>query len=59
MNGSLHYIIVERRWVVVLGGAEVLFMKGLLKRNSPGAFCSEAQRNSISRYLLRDPWWWV
>ena len=24
MNHSLHYIIVERRWVVVLGGTEVL-----------------------------------
>jgi hypothetical protein len=37
MNDSLCYIIVERRWVVVLGGTEVLFMKGLVEQNSPGA----------------------
>jgi hypothetical protein len=24
-NGSLHYIKVERKWVVVLGGAELLY----------------------------------
>ena len=40
MNGSLHYVIVEGRWVVVVGGTEVLFMKGLVEQNSPGTYFS-------------------
>ena len=41
------------RWVVVL------VMEGLVEQNSPGAgFSPGAQRNSIIRYLLKDPWWW-
>jgi hypothetical protein len=40
-------------WVVLL------FMKGLVGWNSPVAGFSQAQRNSIIRYLLKDPWWWV
>ncbi|KRY61939.1 hypothetical protein T4A_10650 [Trichinella pseudospiralis] len=33
MNGSLHYIIVERRWVVVLGGTET----SIASEHSPGS----------------------
>jgi hypothetical protein len=40
MNGSPHYIIVERRWVVVLGGTVILFIEGLVVWNSPGAWFS-------------------
>jgi hypothetical protein len=54
----IYYGLGKRR-VVVLGGTVVLFTKGLVEWNSPGACFLLAQRNSIIRYLLKDPCWWV